>query len=130
MTGHVPHGWAEDETSVARLLSSLRSWTPLDGGAVLDDVAAADECLDTGAAAVIAGRLFGPLGQLADIAVCGQVVQSSAYVGLLVQQARVLGAEPQATIADLPRLRRMAWIISELLDQLAALQVIKEAVAP
>lgn len=63
-----------DADSLAGVLDRLRSWTPLDGNALLDDVATAlDDVPPAEAEAVrLTARLQGQLAQLLDIAVAAE----------------------------------------------------------
>ncbi|MFF1276996.1 DUF6415 family natural product biosynthesis protein [Streptomyces marokkonensis] len=111
------------------MLDRLRGWTAFDGGALLDDVAAALDDVpppeeDT---EEIAGRLRGHLGRLVTIAVATEAEQDAA-AARLIEHARTLRAD------DLPgdyrkavgHLRRMGWIVNELLDRLVAVRCLKE----
>jgi hypothetical protein len=131
MTVQTPSRWATDDDSVANLLERIRTWTPLDGTALLDDVAAVLDGVPPSEEETeeIAERLRGYLMQLVNIAVTSEADQRSKYAEILVQRARDLRAEEMS--GDHRRavlhLRQMGWVTSELLDQLVALKSIKEA---
>lgn len=131
MTVQTPRSYVTDDESVAYLLDRIRIWKPLDGAALLDDVAAVlddvpprEEDADE-----TAERLRGHLMQLVNIAVSSQADQRSRYADTLVQLARTLRAEeiPGDHRRAVLHLRQMGWVTSELLDQLVALNSIKEA---
>ncbi|WP_328914761.1 MULTISPECIES: DUF6415 family natural product biosynthesis protein [unclassified Streptomyces] len=115
------------------MLGLLRrwAWTALDSEAVLDDVATALDGMTPSEEAIgtFVRRLRGHLMQLVDIAVSTRVRQKSAYADILIQQARALRAEemPGGHHRGVPHLRRTAWFVSELLDQLVALGSIEGA---
>jgi hypothetical protein len=122
-----------DAAGLTDVLGLLRrwAWTGADSEALLDDVGAAlddiapceedvEECVQ---------RLRGHLMRLVDIAVSTRVGQQSVYADTLIQRARVLRAEdmPGDRRRAVAHLRRMAWILGELLDQLVTHDSIKEA---
>jgi hypothetical protein len=123
--------WVTDHGAVADLLVRIRAWTPLDGPALLDDVALV---LDEGPPAEeqaeeIAERLRGYLMQLVNIALAGGADRGSAYAGVLIQRARALRVEemPGDSRRAVLHLRQLGWVTGELLDQLVVLHYVKEA---
>ncbi|PCG85477.1 hypothetical protein CIB93_14075 [Streptomyces sp. WZ.A104] len=118
-----------DADSLAGVLDRLRSWTPLDGDALLDDVATAlDDVPPAEAEAVrLTARLQGQLAQLLDIAVAAESGRRDGYVATLVQRARELAREAPCGMPSerVPHLRQVAWVAGELLDRLAARRELK-----
>jgi len=117
---------ATDEEAVAYLLDRIRIWKPLDGAALLDDVPLREEESEE-----VAQRLRGYLMQLVNIAISSEADQRSQYADTLVQRARNLRAEemPGDHRRAVLHLRQMGWVTCELLDQLVALNSVKEASA-
>ncbi|MER6789861.1 DUF6415 family natural product biosynthesis protein [Streptomyces sp. NPDC000658] len=122
--------WAPaNEETLTTLLAAVRQWRPFDGDALLDDVGAALDDVMPGEDDVedIAERLRGHLMQLVDIALAGEA-NDDEEAALLIERAR------QVRVEDVPgehwravgHLRRMAWIVNELLERLGALRCLKE----
>jgi hypothetical protein len=116
---------------LGKLLSRFRAWQPFDGAAVLDDVA---DALDgpgpaEGDAEELGERLRGYLTKLVAIAVAAQADQFDEQAALLIERARVVRS--QDVLGDrrgaLGRLRRMGWIVHELLERLVETKCLKEA---
>lgn len=131
MTVQAPSRWATDDDSVANLLTRMRIWAPLDDAALLDDVASVldDVPPHEESTEEVAQRLRGHLMQLVNITLAGGADQRSTYAATLVQRSRSLRAEdlPDDRRGAVLHLRQMAWATGELLDQLVALNSIKEA---
>ncbi|MFI8194783.1 DUF6415 family natural product biosynthesis protein [Streptomyces sp. NPDC085946] len=112
------------------MLEKLRDWQPFDGGALLDDVAAALDDVPPAKEDTeeLAERLRGHLMQLVNIAVAGEAEQDTA-AAQLIEQARMLRADdvPGDHRKAVGHLRRMGWTASELLEQLVAMKHLKEA---
>ncbi|MEU9779152.1 DUF6415 family natural product biosynthesis protein [Streptomyces sp. NPDC047968] len=119
-----------DAETLAGALDRLRSWTPLDGDALLDDVATAldDVPPDEAEAGRITGRLQDQLTQLLNIAAAGSGLQDR-YVAALVQRARELFQQwPAGESLAHVSLRQVAWVAGELFDRLAAHHELKAVV--
>lgn len=131
MAVQTPSRWATDDEAVADLLARIRTWTPLDGEALLDDVASVldDVPPSEDETEEIAERLRGHLMQLVHIAIANGIEEKSTYGADLVQRARTLRAEevPGDHRQGVLHLRKLGWVTNELLDQLVALNFIKEA---
>lgn len=131
MAVQTPSRWATDNEAVADLLARIRTWTPLDGDALLDDVASVldDVPPSEDETEEIAERLRGHLMQLVHIATANGIEEKSAYGADLVQRARTLRVEevPGDHRQGILHLRQLGWATNELLDQLVALKFIKEA---
>ncbi|MGY1528050.1 DUF6415 family natural product biosynthesis protein [Streptomyces sp. MN3] len=117
-------------TDLVTVLDRLRGWSPFDGGALLDDVAAVldDVSPPEEDTAQLAKRLREHLARLVTIAVAGEAERDTA-AAQLVLRARALHTDPlphgrQAAIAHL---RRLGWTVNELHDRLAAIRCLKEA---
>ncbi|MEU2901103.1 DUF6415 family natural product biosynthesis protein [Streptomyces sp. NPDC007056] len=115
---------------LATVLDGLRRWSPCDGGALLDDVAAV---LDDVAPAEevteeIAERLRGHLLRLVNIAVAAGAERDPA-AAQLTEQARTLRGEdlPGDHWKAIGHLRRLGWTAGELLERLVAVRCLKEA---
>ncbi|PWI06568.1 hypothetical protein DIZ27_32950 [Streptomyces sp. NWU339] len=122
--------WAPaDEATLTALLEAVRAWTPLDGGALLDDVGAVLDDVVPAEDDVeeLAERLRGHLMRLVAIAVASEAGEDE-QAAVLIERAREVRAE------DLPgdhhravgHLRRMAWALNELLERLGALRCLEE----
>ncbi|MEE4543499.1 DUF6415 family natural product biosynthesis protein [Streptomyces sp. V4-01] len=122
-----------DAAGLTDVLGLLRrwAWTGADSEALLDDVATALDDVAPCEEDVeeIVQRLRGHLMRLVDIAVSARVWQTSAYADTLIQRARVLRAEemPDDHRRAVAHLRRMAWILGDLLDQLVTHDSVKGA---
>ncbi|MGA5599662.1 DUF6415 family natural product biosynthesis protein [Streptomyces griseoincarnatus] len=110
--------------TLTAVLDAVRTWTPFDGGEVLDDVAVV---LDDGQppredVGALAERLRGHLLRLVRIAEANDA-ETDPEACRLVRQARVLRVEqmPGDAWAAVGHLRRLAWSVNELLDCLGAL---------
>ncbi|MGA5629547.1 DUF6415 family natural product biosynthesis protein [Streptomyces cellulosae] len=117
-------------TELVTVLDRLRGWSPFDGGALLDDVAAvlddvppAEE--DT---TQLAERLSEHLARLVTIAVASEAEQDTT-AAQLVLRARTLYADPLpcGRRAAIAHLRRLGWTANELHDRLTAIRCLKEA---
>jgi Family of unknown function (DUF6415) len=118
-----------DAEALTHLIDKMRIWTPLDGPALLDDVASVLDILPLGAnVEAIAQRLRGHLAQLLNITGSARSAQDSEYVESLVRRSQTLWARelPRRRTCALCHLRQMAWVTGELLDQLVAFHVVKE----
>ncbi|PNV30896.1 hypothetical protein C1708_32980 [Streptomyces sp. DH-12] len=119
-----------DIGQLTTVLDRLRGWTAFDGGALLDDVAAAlDDVFPPEAyTAQLAERLRGHLARLVTIAVASQAEQDTAAAQLVLRartlQTAPLPGEYRAATAHL---RRLGWTANELHDRLAALRCLEEA---
>jgi hypothetical protein len=131
MAVQAPSRWATDDDFVANLLARIRTWKPLDGAALLDDVAAVldDVPLSEEDVEDAAERLRGHLMQLVNIAISSEADQKSGYADTLIHRARALRAEEMSGDhrRAVQHLRQMGWVTSELLDQLVGLDSTKEA---
>ncbi|MEU4012354.1 DUF6415 family natural product biosynthesis protein [Streptomyces pseudogriseolus] len=112
------------------MLERLRGWSPFDGGALLDDVAAVLDDVpppeeDT---SQLAERLHGHLARLVTIAVASEAEQDQT-VAQLVVRARTLHADrlPCGRQEAMARLRRLGWTANELHDRFVAFRCLKEA---
>ncbi|MFI6495650.1 DUF6415 family natural product biosynthesis protein [Streptomyces sp. NPDC050564] len=121
-----------DHTALETVLAKVRGWEPFDGeallddvGAVLDDIAPAQEDVDDNAQ-----RLRGHLMQLVAIAVAAEADQKDPEAGQLIQKARQVRAEdmPGDHLKAVGHLRRLAWFANELYERLGAIKCLKEAV--
>ncbi|MFC7994026.1 DUF6415 family natural product biosynthesis protein [Streptomyces pilosus] len=114
---------------LATVLDRLRGWTAFDGGALIDDVAAAlDDVPPTeGDTEELAERLRGHLMRLVTVAVAAEADQDAA-AAQLVERARTLGAGalPGERRMAVGNLRRMGWTAGELLERLVALRCLRE----
>ncbi|MCX4571414.1 DUF6415 family natural product biosynthesis protein [Streptomyces albogriseolus] len=119
-----------DSGALHDLLERVRNWQPFDGGALLDDIAAAldDVPPAEGNTAPLAQRLRGHLARLVTIAVASEADQDTTAAQLALQ-ARTLQTEPLPgeRRAATAHLRRLGWIANELHDRLTALRCLKEA---
>ncbi|GHG38349.1 hypothetical protein GCM10018777_64310 [Streptomyces albogriseolus] len=124
--------WAPplDSGQLATVLNRLRGWTAFDGGALLDDVAAAldDVPPAEGDTAPLTERLRGHLARLVTIAVASEAGQDTTAEQLALQ-ARPLQTEPLPgeRRAATAHLCRLGWTANELHDRLAAIRCLKEA---
>ncbi|MEV7413491.1 DUF6415 family natural product biosynthesis protein [Streptomyces althioticus] len=117
--------WAAPTTeTLTALLDAVRTWTPFDGGEVLDDVAVV---LDDGQppredVGALAERLRGHLVRLVRIAEANDA-ETDPEACRLVRQARELRAEamPGDARRAVGHLRQLAWSVNELLERLGAL---------
>ncbi|WP_222851815.1 DUF6415 family natural product biosynthesis protein [Phytoactinopolyspora mesophila] len=120
-----------DAELLGELLSKLRSWQPLDGEAVLDDIAAAldDMTPDEAEIAELVQRLCGHLARLTAIAVAAKADQRDAPTAALVQRGRVLRSVDVAgdRAVATHHLRRIGWVTNELMEALVAAKCLKEA---
>ncbi|MGY1398690.1 DUF6415 family natural product biosynthesis protein [Streptomyces sp. SS10] len=119
-----------DSGQLATVLNRLRGWTAFDGGALLDDIAAAldDVPPAEGDTAPLAERLREHLARLVPIAVASEADQDTTAAQLALL-ARTLQTEPlpRERRAATAHLRRLGWTANELHDLLTALRCIKEA---
>jgi hypothetical protein len=131
MAVETPSRWATSEASIANLLHHLRSWTPLDAVALLDDVATALDDLAPceEEAEEITQRLCGHLLQLVNIALASGADRRSPYADALVRRSLTLRVEkmPGNHRHAMLHLRQVGWVTGELLDHLVALRSIAEA---
>lgn len=120
-----------DVETLGAVLTKLRSWQPLDGDALLDDVADALDDLPPGQAAMgrLVQRLRGHLTRLTEIAVAAKAVQRDAYTACLVQQGSALCSQevPDGRVPATQHARRLGWVTNELLEALVAARCLKEA---
>ncbi|CAM5654201.1 hypothetical protein GCM10010261_63900 [Streptomyces pilosus] len=135
MTGLIPAlRWAPplDADALTEVLAKVRQWTPFDGGALLDDVATALDDVPPGGPVLedLTQRLRSHLARLVDIAVAAEAPHNDPEAGRLVQRARHLHAEhmPDDRQGAIGHLRRTAWTANELLERLAAIRCLTEAV--
>ncbi len=107
------------------------AWTAGDSEALLDDVARALDDVAPNEEEIedIVQRFRGHLMSLVDIAMSTQASQQSAYAGTLVQRSRAVRAVemPGDHRRAVLHLRQMGWLVSELLDQLVALDFVEGA---
>jgi hypothetical protein len=119
-----------DAALLGELLCKLRSWQPLDGGAVLDDVATALDDVPPGEAQIaeLTQRLCGYLARLTAIAVAVEADRRDAQMAALVQRGRVLrSVEVAGDRAVAARhLRCIGWVTNELMECLVAAKCLKE----
>ena len=133
--GIEPEAWKSplDADGLHAVLGLLRRWAWTagdsealldDGARALDDVAPNEEEIED-----IVQRFRGHLMSLVDIAVSTQASKQSAYAGTLVQRSRAVRAVemPGDHRRAVLHLRQMGWLVSELLDQLVALDFIEGA---
>ncbi|WP_370134002.1 DUF6415 family natural product biosynthesis protein [Streptacidiphilus sp. EB103A] len=102
------------------MLDRLRSWTPFDADALLDDIAVAlgEVTPATSEVARLLHRLRSALPQLVGIAVASGACRKVEYVAVLVRRARAVTEQPDTGTAL--GLRQAGWCCHELLDQLVA----------
>ncbi|MFF8574007.1 DUF6415 family natural product biosynthesis protein [Streptomyces sp. NPDC015408] len=121
-----------DADGLATVLARLQVWQPYDGEALLDDVGdALDDVVPAdGAVADIVARLDAHLVQLVDIAVASEAVDKDATVRAQVDNARRLLVEPipEDRQQAVGHLRRLAWSVHELAEELAALRCLRGTV--
>lgn len=118
-----------DRAVLETVLARVRQWQPFDGGALLDDVAATlDDVIPEENVEEIAQRLRGHLMQLVTIAVAAEEDQRDTTAAQLIGQARTLHADdvPGDHWKAIGYLRRMGWIVNELLERLVATRCLKE----
>lgn len=119
-----------DRRQLTTVLDRLRGWTPFDGGALLDDVAAALDDVPPAEEDTeeLAERLRGHLMRLVTIGVATEAEEDTA-AAQLIEQARTLRVEelPGGHWKAVAHLRRLGWTANELHDRLAALRCLKEA---
>ncbi|MGW5512587.1 DUF6415 family natural product biosynthesis protein [Streptomyces albogriseolus] len=117
-------------TELVTVLDRLRGWSPFDGCALLDDVAAVldDVAPPEGDTAQLAERLSGHLARLVTIAVASEAEQDPTAAQLVVR-ARILHADrlPCGRREAIAHLRRLGWTANELHDRLTAIRCLKEA---
>jgi len=119
-----------DGEALSSLLTKVREWQAYDGEALLDDVAAvldevvpAEDRIDE-----FGDRLRGHLMQLVNIALAAEADQDEE-TARLIEQARTVRSEdvPGDHWKAVGHLRRMGWIVNELLEQLVATNCLKAA---
>ncbi|MGW3316103.1 DUF6415 family natural product biosynthesis protein [Streptomyces fungicidicus] len=112
------------------VLDRLRVWTAFDGGALLDDVAAALDDVPPAEelAEELAERLRGHLMRLVTLAVAAEGEQD-ATATRLIERARTLRVEdlPGDRWKAVAHLRRMGWTTNEFHDWLVAVRYLKDA---
>lgn len=115
---------------LATVLNRLRSWNPLDGGALLDDVAVVLDDVPPAEEATeeIAERLRRHLLRLVNVAVAAEA-ERDPVAARLIEQARTLRGEdpPGDHWTAVGHLRRLGWTANELLERLVAVRCLKEA---
>ncbi|WP_367435264.1 DUF6415 family natural product biosynthesis protein [Streptomyces celluloflavus] len=120
-----------DAEALTRVLDHLLGWTPLDSEALLDDVADAQDDLPPGREEMpdLVQRLNAHLKRLEDIAITSEASQRDAYVANLVERGATLraAAVPGEFEQAKGHMRRISWIVSELVDRLVATKCLKEA---
>ncbi|MFF4442415.1 DUF6415 family natural product biosynthesis protein [Streptomyces sp. NPDC001621] len=128
-TRRVPQYTPPPDVDLTTMLARLREWQPFDGDALLDDVGSAmDECVPAEEQVEeLAQRLRGHLMRLVAVAVAsGQQDTATLW---LIERARTLRSED--ALGDhrkaVGHLRRMAWTVSELYEQLVATRCLREA---
>lgn len=121
-----------DSEALNELLGNLQTWQPLDGDALLEDVAdALDDLLPcVEGTAELTQRLHGHLTRLTEIAVAAGADQRDAFIAGLVERGRVLRSQdvPDDCAAATHHVRRLGWVTNELLEVLVAANCLKEAV--
>ncbi|MGA5527490.1 DUF6415 family natural product biosynthesis protein [Streptomyces pseudogriseolus] len=109
------------------MLERLRGWSPFDGGALLDDVAAVlDDVPPPEEDSVqLAERLSGHLARLVTISVASEAEQDPT-VAQLVVRARTLHADrlPCGRQEAIAHLHRLGWAANELHDRLGLVRPI------
>ncbi|MGV9251449.1 DUF6415 family natural product biosynthesis protein [Streptomyces sp. NPDC003697] len=119
------------QEDLGRVLARVREWEPFDGGALLDDVAAAlDEVMPAESYVdELAERLHGHLDQLVTIAVAAEAEHRDPEAARLIDYARVLRSQdvPGCHRRAVGHLRRIGWIANELLERLVATRCLSEA---
>lgn len=119
-----------DSEALASVLDRLHGWQAYDGGALLDDVAAAldevvpaEEHMDE-----LAQRLRGHLMQLVNIAVAAEG-EDDAATAYLIARARTVRVEelPGGHWPAVGHLRRMAWVVNELMERMVTIRCLREA---
>lgn len=119
-----------DAAALTRVLAKIQTWEPLDGDALLDDVATALDDLPPGEceARELEQRLDGHLARLTDIAIASRA-DHDAYAAALVGQGRALRSQPTPACAHetIAHLRRLGWVVGELLERLVEMKCLKAA---
>ncbi|MEU2264899.1 DUF6415 family natural product biosynthesis protein [Streptomyces olindensis] len=117
------------EETLTTLLAALRAWTPLDGGALLDDVGKVLDDVVPGEEQVeeLAERLRGHLMRLVDVALANEAGEDDQAAELIARARDVRSEEvPGDHWRAVGHLRRMAWVVNELLERLGAIRCLKE----
>lgn len=119
-----------DAAALIQVMKKIQTWEPLNGDALLDDVATAlddlppreDEALE------LAQRLDGHLTRLTDIAVASRADQD-AYAAVLIRRGHALRSQPAPDRhrVSTAHLRRVGWLVAELLDRLVEMKCLKAA---
>lgn len=119
-----------DAAALTEMLAKIENWEPLDGDALLDDVATALDDLPPGEseALELARRLDGHLARLTDIAFASRA-DHDAYASALVGRGRALRSQPTPACEreTTAHLRRLGWVVSELMERLVEMKCLKAA---
>jgi hypothetical protein len=119
-----------DSAALTRVLKRIHTWQVYDGGALLDDVGAALDDVIPAEEHIeeLAQRLRGHLMQLVNIALAADAGEDAA-TAYLIERARTVRAEelPGDRWKAVGHLRRMGWIVNELMERLVAIRCLKEA---
>jgi hypothetical protein len=120
-----------ERAELENLVERFRAWRPYDGGVLLDDVAEALDDLmpDEEGTQELGQRLCGHLTKLVTIAVAAKADQADERAALLIERARAVRSQdvPGDHRRVVGHLRRMGWIVNELLERLVETQCLKEA---
>ncbi|MFC5802164.1 DUF6415 family natural product biosynthesis protein [Streptomyces formicae] len=118
-----------DAYEIADILSRLKRWKPLDVDALLDDVAGALDDIPPAALEMpgLIHRLHRHLDQLADISIANAASERDGGVArLLAQGANLQTTSLPSELAEAQRhLRRVGWVVNELVDRLVAAKYMK-----
>jgi hypothetical protein len=120
-----------ESEGLQHLLEKVRAWQPFDRGALLDDVAEVLDDLipDEDDVEELGQRLCGHLMQLAHVAVAANAEEHDERIAPLVERSRVLRSEdmPGDHWQAVGHLRRMGWVVNELLERLVETKCLKAA---
>ncbi|MGA5146949.1 DUF6415 family natural product biosynthesis protein [Streptomyces griseoincarnatus] len=119
------------EAGLRKILEKVQRWTPYVDGLLLDDVAAVlDDYTPTEhEIEEHTQRLRGHLLRLVHLAVVSRVAETDQQTAVLVERARTIRSEevPTDHRRAVGHIRRMAWMLDELLERLVARQCLTEA---
>lgn len=114
-----------------QILEKVQRWTPYVDGLLLDDVAVVlDDYTPTEhEVAEHAQRLRGHLMRLVQLAVVSKVAEQDEQVADFIERGRTIRTEevPRDHRRAVGHIRRMAWMLDELLERLVAHQCLTEA---
>jgi hypothetical protein len=119
-----------DPAELESLLSKIRRWQPFDSGIVLEDVATLLDAYTPTKKQVdeLMVRLPNHLKHLVDIATATGADRVDEPTARLITQARAMRSQntPSEHQQAVGYLRRMAWVVNELLERLVELRCLRE----